>query len=90
MGVELTIMDLDTGKYLVLDKVAPHIWGHLDSPICVRDLVRLADVYEVTSERCQSDVPSPLIALPPMLPVSRLMSNVVSYLQSRYCLAPAL
>jgi hypothetical protein len=59
MGVELTMMDLDTAKYLVLDKVAPHLWGHLDSPICVRDLLAAAGRrYEVTSERCQSDVPS--------------------------------
>jgi hypothetical protein len=29
MGNELAMMDLDTGKYLVLDKVAAHIWRTL-------------------------------------------------------------
>jgi hypothetical protein len=57
MGEELAMMDLDTGKYLVLDRIGAAIWEKLDEPIHVGDLIGvLAADYDVTREQCESDV----------------------------------
>lgn len=57
MGDELAMMDLETGKYLVLDRIGALIWEELEAPIRVRDLVdRLQARFEVGRPQCESDV----------------------------------
>lgn len=57
MGDELAMMDLDTGKYLVLDRIGAVIWEELSEPVRVGDLIaRLEARYDVTRERCAADV----------------------------------
>jgi hypothetical protein len=57
MGDELAMMDLETGKYLVLDRIGAVIWEELDEPIRVRDLVDgLQARFEVDRDRCEADV----------------------------------
>lgn len=53
----LVMMDVDAGKYYVLDGVAPGIWDRLSEPTPVADLVAdLCRRYDVTAERCEADV----------------------------------
>jgi hypothetical protein len=57
MGEELAMMDLDTGKYLVLDRLGATIWEALERPVRVGDLIdRLQAGFDVTRERCEADV----------------------------------
>jgi hypothetical protein len=57
MGDELAMMDLETGKYLVLDRIGAVIWEQLEAEIRVRDLVdRLQARFEVDRTQCESDV----------------------------------
>lgn len=53
----LVMMDIDAGKYYLLDDVAAFVWTRLAEPTPVADL--LADLcgrYDVTPERCAADV----------------------------------
>jgi hypothetical protein len=57
MGDELAMMDLDTGKYVVLDRVGAAVWDELAEPVGVGDLIdRLEARFEVTRKRCETDV----------------------------------
>lgn len=57
MGDELAMMDLETGKYLVLDRIAAVIWEELEAPVRVSDLVDgLQAGFEVDRDRCEADV----------------------------------
>jgi len=57
MGDELAMMNLETGKYLVLDRIATVIWAQLEQPVMVGDLVdRLQARFEVDRARCERDV----------------------------------
>lgn len=57
MGEELAMMDLETGKYLVLDRVGAAIWKELEGPVEVRELVdRLQARFEVDRTQCETDV----------------------------------
>jgi hypothetical protein len=57
MGDELAMMDLETGKYLVLDRVGTVIWEQLEAEIRVRDLVdALQARFEVDRGQCEADV----------------------------------
>jgi len=53
----LVMMDIDAGKYYLLDGVASFVWTRLAEPTPVSDLVAtLCDRYDVTPERCEADV----------------------------------
>ena len=57
MGTELAMMDLATGKYLVLDEIATEIWAILEAPQRVEDLIAtLQERYDVSPERCETDI----------------------------------
>ena len=57
MGEELAMMDIDAGKYYVLDEVAAFIWARLETPVSVAGLVaELGERYDVTPERCEADI----------------------------------
>jgi hypothetical protein len=54
---ELVMADIDAGKYYGLNGMAAAIWQDLEHPITVEDLCRrLCDRYEVTAERCSTEV----------------------------------
>ena len=53
----LVMMDIDAGKYYVLDDVASFVWERLAEPTPFGDLVSaICARYEVTPERCETDV----------------------------------
>ena len=53
----LVMMDIDEGKYYLLDGVASSVWERLTEPTSVSDLVAdLCGHYDVSSERCEADV----------------------------------
>ena len=53
----LVMMDIDAGKYYLLEGVAPLIWDRLAEPTPVADIVDdLCGRYDVTPERCEADV----------------------------------
>lgn len=57
MGDELAMMDMDSGTYFVLDKVAAAIWDRIETPTAVRAICQqLREEYEVPEERCEADV----------------------------------
>jgi hypothetical protein len=57
MGDELAMMDLETGKYLVLDRIGTAVWEELEAPVPVRELVdRLQAQFEVDRTQCETDV----------------------------------
>ncbi len=54
---ELVMADIDAGRYYGLNGVAAAIWQDLEHPIAVDDLCRrLCDRYEVSAERCSTEV----------------------------------
>jgi len=57
MGDELAMMDMASGSYFVLDKVAAAIWEAIETPTAVRALCdQLRERYEVPETRCEADV----------------------------------
>ena len=57
MGDELAMMDLETGKYLVLDRIGAAIWEQLEAEIRVGDLIDgLQARFEVDRRQCEADV----------------------------------
>jgi hypothetical protein len=57
MGDELAMMDLDTGNYVVLNRIAAAIWEEIGEPVAIGDLVgRMRTRFEVAPERCEADV----------------------------------
>jgi hypothetical protein len=53
----LAMMDIDAGKYYLLDNIAAFVWARLAVPTSVGDLVTaLCSRYDVTAERCEADV----------------------------------
>jgi hypothetical protein len=53
----LVMMDIDAGKYYLLDGVAAFVWERLAAPTAVSDLVAaLCSRYDVTAARCEADV----------------------------------
>jgi hypothetical protein len=53
----LVMMDIDAGKYYVLDDIASTVWERLATPTPVSELVsELCSRYDVTSERCETDI----------------------------------
>lgn len=57
MGDELAMMDLDTGNYVVLNRIGAAIWDEIGEPLAVSDLVdRMRARFDVPPERCEADV----------------------------------
>jgi hypothetical protein len=57
LGNELAMMDVDTGTYFVLDDIAAFIWERLSEKTTLRALLdALQQQYDVSPERCESDV----------------------------------
>lgn len=53
----LVMMDIDAGKYYLLDDVAAFVWTRLATPTSVEALVaELCSRYDVSSSRCEADV----------------------------------
>ncbi len=53
----LVMMDIEAGKYYLLDDVASVLWERLETPTQVADLVsELCSRYDVSSERCEADI----------------------------------
>jgi len=53
----LVMMDIDAGKYYLLDGVAAFVWERLAAPTAVSDLVAaLCSRYDITAARCEADV----------------------------------
>lgn len=57
LGDAVAMMDVDAGKYYVLDDVASFIWSRLEQPTSLEELVaELARRYDVAADRCEADV----------------------------------
>jgi len=57
MGDELAMMDMLSGKYFVLDRVAAAIWESIETPLSVRTLCeQLRERFDVPEGRCEADV----------------------------------
>ncbi|MDQ3935025.1 MAG: PqqD family peptide modification chaperone [Actinomycetota bacterium] len=53
----LVMMDVDAGKYYLLDDVASFVWTRLASPTSIADLVdELCSHFDVAPSRCEADV----------------------------------
>ena len=57
MGDDLAMMDMQSGSYFVLDKVAAEIWDAIETPTSVVDIcARLRARFDVAADRCEADV----------------------------------
>lgn len=57
MGADVAMMDMDTGKYFVLQEVAAFVWDRLAQPATAEELcAALMQVYDVTAERCRAEL----------------------------------
>jgi len=57
MGPDVAMMDMDTGKYFVLQEVGAFVWERLAEPSTAAELCAvLVRRYEVTAERCRAEV----------------------------------
>jgi hypothetical protein len=57
LGEALAMMDVDAGKYFLLDDVAAAVWSRLAEPVRVADLVaELRQRYDVDPEQCEADL----------------------------------
>ncbi len=53
----LVMMDIDAGKYYLLDDIASVVWTRLAEPASVADLVaELCSRYDVAPSRCEAEV----------------------------------
>jgi len=54
---EKAMLNIQKGKYYVLDPIASRVWGLIEHPCAVRDLVvTLVEEYDVEEKKCQNDV----------------------------------
>ena len=57
VGADTAMLDMDSGKYFVLQEVATFIWERLAQPSTAEELCsQLRERYDVSAERCQADV----------------------------------
>ena len=57
MGSDVAMMDMESGKYFVLQEVAAFIWERLVQPATAAELcAALVQRYDVTAERCRAEV----------------------------------
>ena len=51
------MMNIDKGKYYALEGTAKLIWGQLEAPTKIEDLIsKMVEVYDVEPDQCRSDV----------------------------------
>lgn len=56
MKDELGMINVDTGKYFMLDPIASSIWNALETPMTMERLVKhLMNVYDVNEETCMEE-----------------------------------
>jgi hypothetical protein len=64
LGEDLAMMDIERGRYFVLDDIGHAIWSRLETPRRVSELVDdLQARYDVTREQCERDVIALLVTL---------------------------
>lgn len=57
MNGSAVMMDIMSGKYYNLGEVGGRIWEMLEEPMTLGNLVqKLTDEYDVSAERCRSDM----------------------------------
>lgn len=57
MKGDTVMMDVETGKYYNLGEVGGRIWDLMETPITLGDMAdRLTGEYDVTRERCLSEI----------------------------------
>lgn len=57
VGQEVVMINLEEGRYFIMDEIAAEIWACLATPVRVGDVcAALTDKFEVTPETCQRDV----------------------------------
>lgn len=57
IGSDTAMLDMDSGKYFVLQEVATFIWERLAQPATAEGLcAELRERYDVTAEQCRADV----------------------------------
>ena len=57
MGGEAVILNIDSGVYYGLNPVGARVWELIQRPMTVEDLLRkLLEIYEVSAERCESEL----------------------------------
>lgn len=78
VGEEIVLLDLETGDYLGLNRVAATIWRLLETPITLKELeVALLAAYETDFQTCQQETQAFLrrIAVLGMLEISDLQDR---------------
>ena len=54
---ETVILDMASGQYFALDAIGSAVWRHLQRPSTVQSICqRLMEEYDVSADRCESDV----------------------------------
>ena len=57
VGQEVVMINLQEGRYFIMDEIAAEIWARIETPVRVADLcATLTDKFEVAPETCQRDV----------------------------------
>ena len=57
MGEEIALLNISTGKYLVLNSVASDIWGYIKDETTFGDLLKIMmSNYDVEEEMCVRDI----------------------------------
>ena len=55
-GADLVMVSIENGHYYGLSNVAKHIWGAIEQPVTVVDLVdQLRKIYSVDSDVCEKE-----------------------------------
>ena len=56
MDNEIVMMNIETGKYYNLGKTGSAIWGVLEKPMSVGELIeKLVALYDISREQCEKD-----------------------------------
>jgi hypothetical protein len=57
LGDNAVMMSVDNGKYYGMNEIATAIWDNIENPVGVERLVHiLTDQFDVSEERCQTEV----------------------------------
>lgn len=57
MGSEVGMLDINTGKYYVLDSIGTDLWNILEESKSFEDIIlNITEIYDVSKERCKSDI----------------------------------
>lgn len=57
MGNELVMLNVETGKYVVINEIGKEIWDRIDGVITVDGIISdLLDDYDIDGETCSLEV----------------------------------